>query len=283
MPVSPALENSAIAFNKKYACAFNFAAFEARITEFSFLRPNNGWMDAYRAVFDGVYKKALEAVALGTADNLDCEGMLDDFEYTLIKPYVKESEIEIKYKPYAGMERMARLEYLNKLTEEAPSNPVEMYIEKYKKGELTLKQMKSKNGLNNSERDRQREIAGYVQALENVSKSHSSLWRTLHPFKSNAEKKNAMHMKKTLISRINGGEEAYAELIKESYETFDGYKKVNENLAICTARAREEIDITEKMNDVMRESLRLEEFEREEMSLYSLEIERKNPEIGRSI
>ena len=86
------------------------------IEEFTFLRPNNGWLDVYKMMFEKMYKKALEGAALGNADGLDGEAMLDDFEYTLMRPYAKENESEIKHKPYVGMDRIARLEYLDSLT-----------------------------------------------------------------------------------------------------------------------------------------------------------------------
>ena len=86
MSVSQALENSAMAFNTKYACNFNFATFEARVEEFTFLRPNGGWVDVYKTTLDRMYKKSLDGAAMGAVDNLNGEAMLDDFEYTLIRP-----------------------------------------------------------------------------------------------------------------------------------------------------------------------------------------------------
>jgi hypothetical protein len=51
MSVSRALEKSAKAFNTKYAYNFDFATFELRIEEFTFLRPNGGWIDVYKTMF----------------------------------------------------------------------------------------------------------------------------------------------------------------------------------------------------------------------------------------
>ena len=95
MSVNQALEKSAKAFNAKYACDFDFKIFESRVEEFIFLRPNGGWIDVYKAVFDRMYKNTLEKAAVGAVHDLDGEAMLDDFEYTLIRPYANENESAI--------------------------------------------------------------------------------------------------------------------------------------------------------------------------------------------
>ena len=252
------------------------------------MRPNNGWVDVYKTMFDRMYKKTLERVATGTVDNLDGEAMLDDFEYTLIRPYVKENESGIKHKPYVGMDRIARLEYLDQLTKQAPSNLVDLYAEKYKNGELSLKQMRRKAmsvlGNNAADRERYVEIAGCVQALENVNKSRSRMWKILCPFKSNAEKRDAMLMKKMLIDGVFGREDAYNEIVAAAHETFDGHKRANANLEWNIARAREEMSQMQRMNDAMREPLCIRELQNESDGERSIRIDlNETPEIEKQI
>lgn len=258
MSVSKALENSAKAFCEKYACSFDFESFEARVEEFTFFRPNGGWVDAYKTVFERMYRQALEAAAEGTNVGLDGEAMIDDFEYTLIRPYVSEAEGEIRHKPYVGMDRLARLEYLGNLTEKAPSNPVELYIEKYKRGELSVRKMRrltSRTRENEvAERKRCVQIAGYVRALEAVNEGRSFLWRALHPFRNNAEKRDAAMMRRMLAEKKNGGAGEYAELVKAAYEPFEGYKRVNAGLSSNKAHAMEELNRRLKMNAAMKEA-----------------------------
>ena len=261
MPVSKALESSAKAFSKKYSCNFDFTTFESRVEEFTFLRPNGGWIDVYRAVFGRIYKNTLEKVALGKVDNLDGEAMLDDFEYTLIRPYANENKADIKHKPYVGMDRLARLEYLDKLTLEAPSNPVELYTEKYKSGELSIGQMKSALGAADSERTYYIMIAGYVQALENANSSRRFIWRATHPFRNSAEKREAALMKKHFIDEMNGDESAYVEFARAACETFEGHKRVNESLSLNRAHAIEELNRKNRMKEAMRESFGMGVFE----------------------
>ena len=258
MPVSKALENSAKAFSKKYSCNFDFKAFESRVEEFAFLRPNGGWIDAYKAVFGQMYKKTLENVDVGKVDNLDAEVMLDDFEYTLIRPYVNESDI--KHKPYAGMDRLARLEYLDKLTLEAPSNAVELYTEKYKNGELTIAQMRSALDAYDSVPAHYVEISGYVQALENANRGRRFIWRATHPFKNSEEKREAALMKKQFVDNMNGDESAYAEFVNAAYETFEGHKRVIESLSFNRARAVEELNRNNRMKEAMREPFKMDVF-----------------------
>lgn len=253
MPVSKVLENSAIAFNVKYACNFDFAAFESRVEEFTFLRPNGGWIDVYKVIFDRMYKSALEKAAVGAVDNLNGEAMLDDFEYTLIRPYVSESNNEIKHQPYVGMDRITRLEYLDRITKEAPRNPVDLYSEKYKRGELSLRQMKAALGREMTRREHYIEIAGYIQALENINKNRSFMWRACHPFKNNAEKRDAVLMKESFLKAVKCGDDFYNEIAAAAYETFDGCHRADANLTESMVRAKEETNRQQKMNDALRE------------------------------
>lgn len=264
MPVSKALEKSAKEFSAKYVCTFDFDAFESKVEEFTFLRPNNGWISVYKIVFDGVYKNALESAAMGKNNELDGEAMLDDFEYTLIRPFVNETQIEIKHKPYAGMDRITRLDYLDRLAKQAPFNLVSLYTEKYKSGKLSIKQMNRQLKLasipEHTERARYIKIAGYIQALENANESRSLMWRIFHPFRNRAEKRVAVIMKKSLIEKMQGGEEFYEEIAAATHETFDGHKRANARLQNSIAHAREEIRRLQKMNEAMRESHRIEGF-----------------------
>lgn len=253
MSVSRALENSAKAFNTKYACNFDFATFELRIEEFTFLRPNGGWIDVYKMMFGRMYRQALEA-AVEFNVSLNGEAMLDDYEYMLIRPFVNETKIEIRHKHYAGMDRIARLEYLGRLTREAPKNPVELCSERYKRGDLTLGQMTAALNFENADREWLIRIAGYVQALEVVNKSRSTVWRTLHPLKNSAEKRDAALMRNAIIEAV-GGEKFYGEIVEAAYETFNGHRMANEYIAECTLHAVEEMNRLQKMNDVIRKNL----------------------------
>ena len=259
MPVSKALEKSARAFSQKYSCEFDFITFESSVEEFTFLRPNGGWIDVYKASFSQIYNKALEKVASGAVDNLDGEAMLDDFEYMLIKPYVNESETLIKHKPYVGMDRIARLEYLIQLTKNAPQNLVELYCDKYKKGELSLGQMSWQSqlavGLNDVEREiYYTRISGFIEALERVNKERTFSWCVLHPFKNNAEKRNAALMKKTLVE-ATVTESNYEKYVSAALEPYVGYDKVGEKLEQNMLRAREEQNRLQRINSAKRETL----------------------------
>jgi hypothetical protein len=163
------------------------------------------------------------------------------------------------------MDRISRLEYLERLTREAPSNPVELYADKYKRGELSIKQMKSKSALDGRKQERYIEVAGYVQALENVNQSRSSGWRILHPFKNNAEIRESALMKKAFVEEIPGGEELYREAAAAACRTFVGHQRVNANLKERMIHAKEEMSRKQKMNDVMRESMRIEDFKKESL------------------
>ena len=261
MPVSEMLKRSAKDFCNKYGCDFDFDSFEARVDGATFLSPNNGWREAYRTVFEQVYGEALENAYVGSLGSLDSEAMLDDFEYTLIRPYVRENGEGIRHKPYVGMDdRVARLEYLDRLTKAAPSNKVELYTEKYKNGSLPIARMlrRSDAASKSSERWALVEIAGYAQALENANNSRSPLWKAVHPIKNGAELREAERLKKMLVDRVSGGEAQYREIAAEAQMTFDGYERVSAALKQSMAQAREETAIKQKMSEAVRETLRID-------------------------
>lgn len=255
MPVSAALEESARKFNTKYTSEFSFQAFETRVEEFTFLRPNSGWIEVYKDTFEGLYKRSLEKAAEGSLSNLSGEVMLDDFEYMLIRPYVNEGENEIKHKPYVGMDRITRLEYVNLITASAPKNSVELFAQKYKSGRLTLRQIKSAMNFKNANREEFVRLSAYIEAIESISKSRSAWWRAFHPFKSSAEKREAALMKSELSENMRDGENFYREILAAAYETFDGYKMATANLLQSINNAKEEKLRLEKMSNAIRKSL----------------------------
>lgn len=263
MSVSAALERSAKVFCSKYACSFSFAIFEERIEEFTFLRPIGGWVDVYKATFERMYRQALASFASVRNTHLNGEEMLDDFEYTLIRPYVKEGDKEIQHKPYVGMDRIARLEYLTNLTREAPSNVVELYADNYKRGKLSLRQMLSVFNINGGARERYSELTAYVQALESVNQSRSSLWRFLHPFKNNAERRDCARMKTALMQETAGDESFYRGAVAKAYEPFGEHQRVISVLEEGMVRERKEILRKQKMSDAMRASMRFDGVERD--------------------
>ena len=260
MAVSVALEQSARAFCEKYTCKFDFTTFESSVEEFSFLSPVNGWSKVYKMMFERMYKQALEVAFKASNVNLNGEEMLDDFEYTLIRPYVNEGEKEIKHNPYVGMDRLSRLDFLCRITRESPKNLVELYAEKYKNRTLTIRQMRSESLSENSERERYIEIAGYVQALDRINQGRSLLWRAVHPFKNRAEKKAVERMKQLLVEKTDG-EKRYDEILASACEPFCGHQRINANLEQCVIHAKEEMSRMQQMNDVMIKSLHAEVFE----------------------
>ena len=274
MSVSTVLEKSARDFCLKYACDFDFTSFEALAEEFTFLRPVGGWAELYKTTFDKLYKSTLEKASVGlTYCRLDAEAMLDDFEYTLIRPYINEGNKGIEHRPYAGMDRISRLEYLNRLTKEAPSNAVDLYAEKYKKGELSIKQIKSQAGLEGDARENCVALVGYAQALEAVNNSRSVVWRVFHPFKNNAEKRTSETIKKLLTEETRDGEEFYQKNVTAAYEPFDSLQKVKLGIEQNMIHAREEMSRSQRMKDVIRESIHIDDFERESSRELSPRVE----------
>lgn len=260
MPISDSFRRSAKRFCKKYACYFSLREFESDVERYMLQISGEGFCDFYKTMFERLYKKALENVAQEDDGDLDGEAMLDDFEYTVIRPYVSQSGKGIDHKPYAGMDRLTRLMYLDKITRNAPSNLVELYTEKYRSGELSIDQMSRRVSetlsFNRARREHYVDAAAFILALERANESRSLLWRVLHPAKNSTERKSAGLLKKQFICEVEGGDGFYNEMAKCARYTFAGHRRVNENLVQSMINARDEAKREQKMNDALIGSFR---------------------------
>ena len=148
-----------------------------------------------------------------------------------------------------------------------------LYAKKYKSGELSIKQIRSGLALGEENREHYVEMAGCVQALENVNKGRPLIWRVLHPFKNNAEKRISEQIKRTFFEQTHADEAFFTENAAAAYETFDGHQRVIASLEERMIHAREEMNRNQKMRDAIRESVHVEGFERESLGAFSPKIE----------
>ena len=93
--------------------------------------------------------------------------------------------------------------------------------QKYESREIRIRDMvresKELGRLQGQERENAaKKIAGYALALKRVNESHPRWWRIIHPFRNNAEKREAQNFEKLLNENLslNGNFNTYAESFK---------------------------------------------------------------------
>ena len=93
--------------------------------------------------------------------------------------------------------------------------------QKYESREIRIRDMvresKELGRLQGQERENAaKKIAGYALALKRVNESHPRWWRIIHPFRNNAEKREAQNFEKLLNENLslNGNFNMYAETFK---------------------------------------------------------------------
>ena len=232
-------------FNDRYYCDFDIEEFSSRANGLMFLDPKNGWKDNYIMFFEEMYRKALKKAEEGYLYGFDSVKMLEDFENTLVMPYYEEcieNKAFVNHRPYAGMERAECFEMLDKIHKESPSNPIEFYMDEYKSGKTSIRAMRRYTSIvlgdddsviamnnedfeNGTKMNDKVKIAAFVTVLENINKSRSFIWKVFHPFRNNADQRDAAMMKQKLINKLGGDPAEFDKAVEEAGKTFGAYSK----------------------------------------------------------
>ena len=275
-PMSETLKKAQEDFNNIHYCTFDLESFGSRAEGLMFLDPKKGWKDNYKMFFEEIYKYSLKKAEEGYHNEFDGVRMLEDFEAKLISPYYEEC-IEnkgfVNHKPYAGMDRAECFEMLEKIHRESPANPIEFYMDEYISGKTSIRAMRRYVSLalgdddsvttmdnedfeNGTEMNDKVKIAAFVKALENVNKSRSFIWKVFHPFRNNAEQRDAALMKQKLINKLGGDPAEFDKAVEEAGKTFAVYAEQEKVFDSLVKETRAEKPIIE------RESISVEEFDK---------------------
>ena len=145
----------------------------------------------------------------GERGDVDLMDVVKNFEEYLMQPFVNECKTagEKPYpKPYGGMSRMQRIELVEYILNASPKNDVELTEQAYLKGQIRLRDIRENvndmpfavgKGVDTHQLKR---IGAFMLAIENVNKERPLWWRIIHPFRNNAEKRDARELRTVLTS-----------------------------------------------------------------------------------
>lgn len=243
MPTNAEVAAEAKGFREIYGCRFFIDELEQKI---SYTKGKTKLLNFDK--FDDIYKETFGELFKATLDKANSKGkalngekMLNDFEMVISKYISRKSDehYDTKHKPYAGMQRGERLDFIERLASEVPSNFVDSCVDLYKKGEINANEMResaksilSDPNVNSAKLAR---IAGYVEALKKIDKKRGFFAKIGEFFRGRPDQKAINYMKQALTKKLEGGNLTYENCVSAAYNKFDGHRSVEENIAVSRA------------------------------------------------
>lgn len=236
-----ALEARAKEFNDQYRTSFDYSGFYSKLKTFNRLTTDNAADIVYKGTLGTVLKDAMVAAChsrgsakRGERGDVDLMDVVKNFEEYLMQPFVNECKTagEKPYpKPYGGMTRMQRIELVEHMLNTTPKNDVELTERAYLKGQIRLRDIRENvndmpfavgKGVDTHQLQR---IGAFMLAIENVNKSRPLWWRIIHPFRNNAEKRDAKELRTVLNSFGGNALNVATSLAMKEYKTLEVTKE----------------------------------------------------------
>lgn len=253
-----ALEARAKEFNEQYRTSFNYSGFYSRLKTINRLTTDNAADIVYKGTLGTVLKDAMVAAChsrgsakRGERGAVDLMDVVKNFEEYLMQPFVNECKTagEEPYpKPYGGMTRMQRIELVERMLNTTPKNDVELTERAYLKGQIRLRDIRENvgdmpfavgRGVDTHQLQR---IGAFMLAIENVNKSRPLWWRIIHPFRNNAEQRDAKELRTVLNSFGGNAFNIATSLAMKEYKTLEVTKEsVNNAKLELEAEKREKL------------------------------------------
>ena len=203
-------------FNNKYYCDLDLNKFIDAVNKELKRGNQNAWNDVYKSTFFNLYKKTAFNTFLGARnESLSGEEMLESFERDIMSDLangcIRAGE-SVQASKNGGMTDIEACEAMKEHLNDIPTSYTGIARNQYTNGKMRIRDMVSftrsaiENGNIKNNIEAQRRIMGYSIALDRVNDSRSRFWRTIHPFRNNAEQRDAELMRQMLREAI--GEEA---------------------------------------------------------------------------
>lgn len=293
-----ALEARAKEFNDIYHTSFNYSDFYSKLKTFVRLEPGNAANIVYKGTLGTVLKDAMVAAChaqggskKGERGDVNLMDVVKNFEEYLMQPFVNEckSAGEKPYpKPYGGMSRMQRIELVEHVLNASPKNDVELTEQAYLKGQIRLRDIRENvndmpfaigRGVDTHQLKR---IGTFMLAIENVNKSRPLWWRIIHPFRNNAEQRDAKEMRTLLNSFGKNALNVAMSLAVKEYETLKVTKESVQNAKLqLEAEKREKLIKNSEEKDSIE--VKLDSEIKTDLSKKVDQEVKKQPVIGKNV
>lgn len=237
------------AFNRTYGTDISLSKIQSEAKRL------NSFNDAFRAEFLKAYKQVVFKELIHKNGSYYQSGnMLLDFKRDIVNRFISETPRSRRGDPSKNMGLKTKEEAYNMLMAvqaELPQNQVDAVAENYLKGNIRIRDMvASKFELVSKNDQRKFELASYAAALKKVNESRPLWWRIIHPFRNNAEQREAR-----LIEDI----------LKKEYGNLATIASTNVNNTLINASQikKETEDHVLKNNDIIEDEINYQELDKQ--------------------
>ena len=185
---------------------------------------------ALRASFIDAYKTVLlKDLIKRDGEVFRAQDMFEDFRKDIIQnfidetPYNRRANISknLGYKTSSEVYGM-----LKNVWDNIPTNQVDAVIENYLNGNIRIRDMVAVAGrFNSGNKHQQNELASYAKALKAVNDTRPLWWRIIHPFRNNAEQREAKNIEAILRDRLSSFADSAFTKVSEDLTHFNEIEK----------------------------------------------------------
>ena len=216
---------------------------------------------ALRASFIDAYKTALmKDLIKKEGESFSAQNMFEDFRQDIIQnfinetPYIRRANISKNLGCKTSDEVYGMLQ---NVWENIPKNQVEAVMENYLNGNIRIRDMVAVAGrFNSGNKHQQNELASYAKALKAVNDTRPLWWRIIHPFRNNAEQREAKNIEAILRNHLGNFADSAFTKVSEELTHFNEIEKETQ----AKVRDNEKTIVLDTYSEEVEDQLR-EEFE----------------------
>ena len=242
-------------FNKRYGVNVSFSKIQSDAKRL------NSVTAALRASFIDAYKTVLlKDLIKKEGEIFRAQNMFEDFRQDIIQDFINET-------PYIRRANISKnlgcktsdevYGMLQNVWENIPKNQVEAVMENYLNGNIRIRDMVAVAGrFNAHSKHQQNELASYAKALKAVNDTRPLWWRIIHPFRNNAEQREAKNIEAILRNHLGNFADSAFTKVSEELTHFNEIEKETQ----AKVRDNEKIIVLDTYSEEVENQLK-EEFE----------------------
>ena len=216
---------------------------------------------ALRVSFIDAYKTVLlKDLIKKEGESFSAQNMFKDFRQDIIQnfinetPYIRRANISKNLNCKTSGEVYGMLQ---NVWENIPQNQVEAVMENYLNGNIRIRDMVAvASRFNVDNKHQQNELASYAKALKAVNDTRPLWWRIIHPFRNNAEQREAKNIEAILRDHLGNFANSAFTKVSEDLTHFDEIEKETQ----AKVRDNEKTIVLDTYSEEVENQLR-EEFE----------------------
>ncbi len=217
-------KNSINNFNKFYGVNISFSKIQ------SDAKALNSVTAALRVSFINAYKTVLlKDLIKKEGESFRAQNMFEDFRRDIIQNFINETPYSRRTNISKNLNCKTSAEVygmLQNVWENIPRNQVEAVMENYLNGNIRIRDMVAVAGrFNVDNKHQQNELASYAKALKAVNDSRPLWWRIIHPFRNNAEQREAKNIEAILRDRLSSFADSVFAKVGEDLTHFNEIEK----------------------------------------------------------